>query len=456
MKPVFYTVFFLLATALLYAADPILSSASSDTNQSETALDRFLPNNSFFYLENNSSGEILSTEDINATGWFSLPDLISASSWLYYHGFLSGIDTVYVYGTDVVIVLGSGIDYSLYRLFSRDNNATIPADINVSANEDINMTTLPKEAADVEDNDSVKQPVASQKEKEALPQQRTSHNRHKEEQSYLLSKWLNEHNVNNDYLDRKNPSFIRLRGGYTFNYREENKYIHSITARVLIPRTQDKLDLVVGDETKNSSDLSLEGTEAERNTSIALGINDVFKMLDPVKSRILVGFSGITNPYAKVAFDYEAPLGSWLVVPHQVFKYSADAKFEEWTNLTFMRKLTDKIVSSILFQRSTESRTDGMEYFMQPSVSFAMGWYGNLTPYLGIYGRTKKQPEDKDGYRPERGLYRYAAGINWSRKGSRKYIVYRLQPILYYDDKYKFRPNYYVKALLEFYFGFRN
>jgi hypothetical protein len=179
-------------------------------------------------------------------------------------------------------------------------------------------------------------------------------------------------------------------------------------------------------------------------------------MIEPVKSKILVGFSGITNPYAKVAFDYEALFGTWLVVPHQVFKYSAEAKFEEWTNLDFRHRLSDNIISSILFQRSTDSSIDGMEYFMQPSVSFALGWYGNITPYLGIYGRTKEQPEDEDGYSPKRGLYRYAAGINWSRKGPRKYIVYRLQPILSYDDKYEFKPNYYVKALLEFYFGVRD
>lgn len=444
----------MLTTVLLYAADTI---SSSDTNQSETAPDHFIPDNTSFYSDKNSSEAILSTEDINASGWFSLRDFISSRSWLYYHGFLSGMDTVYFYGTDVVIILGSRIDYSIYRLFSHEENVTMQADINVTAGEDDNMTAaLPDEGADGEDNDSVEQYISSQEGKVALPQQLTSKNERQGEQTYLLSKWLDEINVNDDYLDRTNHSYIRLRGGYAYDYRGENGYIYSIAARVMIPRTQKRFDLVIGDETKNSSDLSLEGTEEERNTSIALGVNDVFTILDPVKSKILVGFSGITNPYAKIAFDYEALLGTWLVLPHQVFKYSAEAKFEEWTNLDFRYKLADNIMFSTLFQRSTESRIDGMEYFMQPSVSFAMGRYGNITPYLGIYGRTKEQPEDKDGYRPKRGLYRYAAGINWSIKGPRKYIVYRLQPILYYDDKYEFQPNYYVKALLEFYFGVRD
>ena len=73
-----------------------------------------------------------------------------------------------------------------------------------------------------------------------------------------------------------------------------------------------------------------------------------------------------------------------------------------------------------------------------------------------MYGRTKEQPLEADGYTPKRGVYRYAVGLNWSRQTSRKYIVYRLQPILSYDDPNDFRPNYFIKALLEFYFGLRD
>ena len=58
-----------------------------------------------------------------------------------------------------------------------------------------------------------------------------------------------------------------------------------------------------------------------------------------------------------------------------------------------------------------------------------------------MYGRTQEQPADDDGYRPKRGIYRYAVGLNWSKQTSRKYIVYRLQPIVSYDDKYEFTSN---------------
>lgn len=449
MSAVIFAIF--LTLAQLHAAEALTIAPSFATgHDSNTTADQ--PKENEVPTEDSASelGEELFIED-NTTSYET-----NTTNWFFYRDFISGMDTVYFYATDVVVVIGSGIDYSIYRLFSHDNNGTEQADINVTASEDENMTDFPEEAAASQNSDNAEQYILAQKGKVDLPQQLTSKNKRKGEQTYLLSKWLSEKSVNDEFLDRTNHSYIRLRGGYAYNYRGKNGYIYSITARVMIPRTQKRFDLVIGDETKNSADLSLEGTEEERNTSIALGVNNVLTMLYPVENKILVGFSGVTNPYAKIAFNYEALLGTWLVVPHQVFKYSAEAEFEEWTNLDFRHKLAKNIMFSTLFQRSTESSTDGMEYFMQPSVSFSMGWYGNITPYLGIYGRTKEQPEDEDGYSPKRGLYRYAAGINWSRKGPRKYIVYRLQPILSYDDKYEFQPNYYVKALLEFYFGVRD
>ena len=214
--------------------------------------------------------------------------------------------------------------------------------------------------------------------------------------------------------------------------------------------------MIIGDDTKNSSDLSLEGTDAERDSSIALGVNNILGLFDSVDSKFRLGFSGIKNPYARISFTYEALVGRWLITPHQTFRYSVDDEFEEWTNLNFKRRVGSQAMFSVLFQRSTITRVEGMNYFVQPSLDFTLGEYGNFTPYLGIYGRTKAQPTILGSYTPRKGAYLYTVGLNWSKQASRKYIVYRLQPIVSYDEQYQFRPNYFLKALLEFYFGLRD
>ncbi|MGB5965725.1 MAG: hypothetical protein WBF77_00555 [Sulfurimonadaceae bacterium] len=455
MKPAIYTVFLMLAFSLLYATDSVApqSDVSSDNNNST-----YMPDLSMIHaIDENAS---LSLEQFllmesNATAYddnrseetFTFED-ITAKSWFYYLNFLSGMDTVHTYGTDVVIVVGSGIDYSLYWLLSDDGNRTEQPGSFQFAREDDNMTIFLAEAINHVDDECAVEPL--------LPQQLASRDRRKGEHTYLLSEWFDEETTNDGFLDKNNHSYIRLRGGYAFDYRGEDQYIYSITARLKIPRTREKVDLIIGDETKSSSDLSLQGTEEERDDSIALGLNNIFGLLDPVKTKIRLGISGIDDPYAKAAFKYEALLANWLMLPSQTFRYSRKEEFTEWTDLDFRRKLDKKIMLSLLFQRSSTNTVEGMNYFIQPSVNFALGKYGNLTPYAGIYGRTKEQPEDADGYRPKRGVYRYALGINWSKQSSRKYIVYRLQPIVSYDDQYEFTSNYYIKALLEFYFGLRD
>ena len=405
------------------------------------------------------SGTTVKVEDVNASSWFFYLSFINHTQLLYEHHVLAHVDKAYLYGTDAVIVVGSGIDYTLYRLLIY-NQSILQPDANLTLDKEKKKEqkekSFFKEGISSESSEKLEQYLSSQEGKTELPKQLYSEDERKGERTYLVSEWFDDKNINDSFLDRTNHSYVRLRGGYAYNYQGEDEYIYSITARIKIPRTREKLDLIIGDDTKNSSDLSLEGTEAERDNSIALGMNNVLGLLDPVDTKLRLGFSGITNPYAKASFSYEALAGRWLIVPNQTFRYSAEEEFEEWTNLGFRRRIATQMMFSLLFQRSTVSNTDGMNYFVQPALDFTLGKYGNFTPYLGMYGRTKEQPTNADGYTPKRGAYRYAVGLNWSKQAKRKYIVYRLQPILSYDDQYAFKPNYFLKALLEFYFGLRD
>ena len=440
MRSSVYTLFFILTLTLLSASD----------------INTTIPLST---LENNTSSiseEIDDEIDLSAKNWFYYRLFITQKSLSYYNSALSGMDTFHTQGSDAVMVVGSGIDYSLYHVLSYDNNATEDGNKTKTVHKKVDDRNFLQKGIANDTNKSVKEYISSQQNRADLPQQIGSEDPNRGEKVYLLSEWFDDQGINDRFLDRSNQSYVRLRGGYAYNYRGDDEYIYSITARIKIPKTQEKLDLIIGDETKESSDLSLEGTDAERDNSIAVGMNNVLGLLDPVDTKLRLGFSGITNPYAKASFNYEALVGRWLIVPHQVFRYSYQDEFNEWTNLDFRRRVANQMIFSLLLQRSTITAVEGMNYFVQPSLAFNLGDYGNYTPYLGMYGRTKEQPIDEDGFTPKRGVYGYAVGLNWSKQASRKYIVYRLQPIVSYDDRYDFRPNYYIKALLEFYFGFQD
>lgn len=431
----------------------MLSTLLSADNTPIPVLDA---NRSMMSSDQNLSVKTNILQGITAKNWFYYRTFIHNTSQLYEQYFLPNVDTTYLFGTDAVIVVGSGIDYTLYRLLSDNNESASKGESKVTPRKKKDKQNFFEEGISSESSKGLETFLESHKGKTPLPQQLYTTDKQEGKRTYLISQWFDDKNINDQFLDRSNHSYIRLRGGYAYDHRGDDQYIYSVTARFKIPRTQEKLDLIFGDETKYSSDLSLEGTEAERDNSVALGVNNLLGLIAPVQTKFRLGFSGITNPYAKAAFDYEALLGHWLIAPQQVFKYSAQNKFEEWTNLSFRRRVAKQMIFSLLFQRSTDSEVAGMNYFVQPALNFTLGRYGNFTPYLGMYGRTQEQPTEFDGYIPKQGIYRYAVGINWSKQASRKYIVYRLQPILSYDDQYGFKSNYYLKALLEFYFGLRD
>ncbi|MCJ7766609.1 MAG: hypothetical protein MUP09_11790, partial [Thiovulaceae bacterium] len=329
MNPAVYAVVLLFLLLPLYAADTITSGPVlvSDSNTCINAVDLSLAVEAnpkgHFSVGKNLLGENNATAyDFNSANRFYYPDFQSGMNWFYYRDLLAGMDTIYIYGTNAVIVIGSGIDYSLYRLFSDDTNSTVQARLEAAAIKEENAAALFGQSLSSECNQSVQQHISSLKGKIELPPQLASHDKRKGERTYLLSEWFDEKTLNSGFLDSENNSYIRLRGGYSFDYRGEGSYILNIDARVMIPRTQKKLHLIIGDETKNSSDLSLQGTDEERDNSIALGVNDFLGILDPVESKIRFGFSGIMNPYARAAFSYESLLGSWLMLPSQTFRYS--------------------------------------------------------------------------------------------------------------------------------------
>ena len=159
----------------------------------------------------------------------------------YYQVFFKGVDTVHLHGTDAVIVVGAGIDYSLYRLLGHGGNMTevtkpIPIPT-VSKKEEKNFL---QKGISSDINESLEQYLSSQKGKTDLPQQLASRNIRKGERTYLISQWFADKNINDDFLDRTNRSYVRLRGGFAYNFRGENEYIYSITARLKIPRTRVK------------------------------------------------------------------------------------------------------------------------------------------------------------------------------------------------------------------------
>lgn len=385
------------------------------------------------------------SEDSNSTNWF------------YYRDFLTGMDDFYDVGTEAVIIMASKIDYGLYHFFDEDTNATLDEDDNTTYLPiDANYTMTDIRFTDDEENSSIGMYIQENEDNtSSYPSQIETDEYEYAKQTYWMSRWFDMDSKNAEFLNLTDESYVRLRGGYAYDFRGEGKFIHSITAKLKIPRTKDKLDLIIGDETRRSRDLNFDGTENETDTGIAIGAENLTGLFDVVKSRVRVGFSGFTDPFAKWTLKYEKLVGPWFIEPSQNVRYSRDNQLEEWTDLYFKRTTSSDKMFSLLMQRSTESAEPGMAYLIQPAHHHALPDKASLTVYLGLYGRTKAFDEEEDGYAPKRGIHTYSLGVSWRKQSSRKYLVYDLQPIITFEDRYGFEPNYILKATVEFYLGLR-
>mgnify|MGYP000079359257 CR=1 FL=1 len=208
MKISICTALFIVFTSLLNASDVLTPKpiASSDSNTT-----------------------ILQGE-VSAKNWFFYHNFLTKRGLFYYESFFKGVDTVHLHGTDAVIVVGSEIDYSLYRLLGHDGNTTQQPKPKQAVSKK-EKTFLQKGISSNTSKD-IEQYVSSQKGETDLPEQLTSRNPRKGERTYLISQWFADKNINDDFLDQTNRSYIRLRGGFAYSFRDDNEYIYSITARL--------------------------------------------------------------------------------------------------------------------------------------------------------------------------------------------------------------------------------
>lgn len=253
------------------------------------------------------------------------------------------------------------------------------------------------------------------------------------------------------YIDRENRSYVRMRVGYGYDWRGEKEEFYKITARLKLPKTQDKLQLFIGDDTPENTNLS-NSTYGAENHGIGLKYF-IPPFFDRFNTTASVGITSIDNPYAKARIEYPAALENWLFNGSQNFKLSVDNEFEEWTSLFFDRKLSDQEMLRLLLQRSTKSGEKGMHYLSQFSYISTLK-QGELNTYTSFSGRT----HDLDtlyinGTSPQEGVYEYNAGVIWRQKLIGNYLFYQLQPIVSFHEQYDYKVNYIFRISLDFYFG---
>lgn len=288
-----------------------------------------------------------------------------------------------------------------------------------------------------------------------LPYSDTKIDKEREKETYRTSVGLDEFFKEGTYLDTTNRSYIKLSGGYEFDKRGGPSTFYSISARIKLPKTQEKLQLYIGDDTQDKTKLS-SGQYGTNNGNGGVGLKYFIpSFFSRLYSSASIGVTRIDNPYANARFEYPVFAGDWLLKPTQNFKLSRDNKFEEWTSLYFDRKLADQELVRLLLQRSTKTDAVGMNYLSQLSYMDTVSNGSGFNHYVAMNGRTKELTGTvyENGATPKEGVYEYALGTVWRQKLFRDYLFYQLQPIVSFHEQYDYKANYIFRMSVDLYFG---
>jgi len=255
------------------------------------------------------------------------------------------------------------------------------------------------------------------------------------------------------YLDKNNNSYLKVSGGYEYDYRGKAALFHTLSARIKLPKTEEKLQIFIGDEAQTAHSLF---NPHQESFNEGIGIKYYFPSLyGRLVSNASVGFSSIDNPYVKTRIEYPVIFDRWLFKLSQNFKYSLKNNFDEWTNLYFDRKLSNQEIFRILLQRSTNSEVRGMDYLAKISYMRTRKYDVGCTYYIASSGRSKDLREVYygNGLNPKEGVYEYATGLVWRQKLMGDYLFYQIEPILSLHEQYDYTSNYRIKFTLDLYFG---
>lgn len=286
-----------------------------------------------------------------------------------------------------------------------------------------------------------------------LPYPDTKINKESAQETYRTSIGLDEFFKDTTFLDTTNRSYIKLSGGYIIDKLGDSSPFYKITARIKLPKTQEKLQLFIGDDTQEITKLP-NGQYGSTNQGVGVKyfIPSLFNRL---YSSASIGITSIDKPYANTRIEYPIFAGDWLIKPTQNFKLSRENKFEEWTTLYFDRKVDEHELLRVLFERSTKSDTVGMSYLSQLSYMNTHKNGSGFNHYFAMNGRTKELSTTvyENGTTPQKGIFEYSVGTIWRQQIFRNYVFYQLQPIISFHEQYNYRTNYIFRMSLDFYFG---
>ena len=232
-----------------------------------------------------------------------------------------------------------------------------------------------------------------------------------------------------------------LRVKTTLKYDKKRKKTElsiSAKAKLILPKTKDRLSLIIDNEDEDSY---YKDYNFDNNEKVKLVYSKQSKSL--IKQSASLGIGSFDNPYIKGKMYIPYRIGKWKNRIDQYVKYSRKYKFEERTNLYLDRVLKDDSFLRLNVGRRTRNDFRGMEFYANISYHDTSIYDRGLQIGFSSIGKTK----------PETKINKYTIYSIYKKSIWREWLYYEIEPRIEWERTYDFDVNYVILFSLEIFFG---
>ena len=259
--------------------------------------------------------------------------------------------------------------------------------------------------------------------------------------------------TNEKFIDETDKSFVRTRLQSNYQKFGDENYDIKLRAYLSLSKTRKNFRLFIEDINQdNYKELPFNDTN-NNDSAVAIGISYFTLSYYDIDSKYSLGIRG-TSPYIKVRYKKTFPYNGWLIEPSQSFTYSTETNFKEETKLYFDKKLDKSNLFRIELGRNTQSKEDGMEYYLAFEYFYKLNQDTGINVTQSFLGNTKFNYTNNMETTTYSTINTYNTEISWRQSIWKKWFFYEIKPGIDFQKVNNFKINYKVLFLTDFYFGY--
>jgi hypothetical protein len=254
-------------------------------------------------------------------------------------------------------------------------------------------------------------------------------------------------------FDLPTGSYLRV-GARTTLYRPEdadNDYSGILSAKIRLPRTQDRLQVVLQQNiesvlqspSERDAEATATGVQPDQNQYLGLRGVAVDKLKLQVHGDVGLKLRWPLDPYARLRVQRLFSLDGWKLAVSETLLWRESEKASATTKVGLFRDLGTQTVLSLVSSATWRQTTDGFDLSQVATLTHRINDRSLAVGEAGLLGQTQ----------PNTHTTAYYASLRYRRKLYRDWLLFEVRPQMTWPRDQGYQPVPSLTLQIEAYFG---